>query len=128
MIELQTEFNFTLPRGLITSGGQIYRDGKMRLATALDEIESIHDPRVVENEAYLTVILLSRVITRLGEIKVVTPQVIEQLFASDLAYLEDLYMRFNSQENIVVGVVCPHCSTHFEMQVSPLESSEPNRM
>jgi len=124
MAEIQTEFTFILPRGYISPGGQIHQGGLMRLATALDEIEAIHDPRVVENEAYLPVILLSRVVTRLGDLTSVTPQVIEKLFASDLAYLEDLYMRFNSQENITVAVVCPHCSTHFEMQISPLESSE----
>ena len=124
MTELQTEFKFMLPRGYIASGGQLYQDGLMRLATALDEIEAIHDPRVVENEAYLPVLLLSRVITRLGDLFDVTPQVIEKLFASDLAYLEDLYMRFNTQENITVGVVCPHCNTHFELQISPLDRSE----
>jgi hypothetical protein len=124
MADLQTEFRFTLPRGLVASGGQLFQDGQMRLATALDEIEAIHDPRVVANEAYLPVILLSRVITRLGDLAEVSPQVVERLFASDLAYLEDLYMRFNSQENIIVGVVCPHCSTRFEVQVSPLDSSK----
>jgi hypothetical protein len=124
MTALQTEFDFTLPRGYLASTGQVYQDGQMRLATALDEIEAIHDPRVMENEAYLPVILLSRVIIRLGELTTVTPQVIEKMFASDLAFLEDLYMRFNSQENVILGVVCPHCSTHFEMQVSPLGSSE----
>jgi hypothetical protein len=92
----------------------------MRLATALDEIESIQDPRVQVNEAYLPVVLLSRVITRLGALESVTAQVVERLFASDLAYLEDLYMRLNSQENVVLSTVCPNCATRIEVQVSPL--------
>jgi hypothetical protein len=92
----------------------------MRLATARDEIESIQDPRVQENEAYLPVLLLQRVITRLGALPAVTPQVVEDLFASDLSYLEDLYLRLNSHEVVQVGAVCPHCSAHFRLQVAPL--------
>jgi hypothetical protein len=92
----------------------------MRLATALDEIQSAGDPRVQINEAYLPVVLLSRVVTRLGDLPAVTPRVIEGLFAADLAYLEDLYQRLNSPEGVVLGVVCPQCSTQFQLQVAPL--------
>ena len=117
---LQTEFAFTLPRGYLDGAGNLQRQGAMRLATALDEIESLQDPRVLENEAYLPVLLLQRVITRLGTLPAVTPQVVEGMFASDLSYLEDLYLRLNSHELIQVGAVCPHCSAHFRLQVAPL--------
>ncbi len=119
-MSIQTEFDFLLPRGYIDGAGQVQREGRMRLATALDEIESIQDPRVQANEAYLPVVLLSRVITRLGSLESVTPLVVEKMFASDLAYLEDLYMRLNSQEDIVLSSVCPNCSARIEVQVSPL--------
>ena len=87
---LKTEFEFRLPRGYLDTHGRLQREGVMRLALARDEIESLQDPRVQENEAYLPVLLLQRVITRLGELAEITPEVIENLFASDLAYLEDL--------------------------------------
>jgi hypothetical protein len=92
---LQTEFDFTLPRGYVDRDGNLHRAGVMRLATARDEIEPMRDPRVVDNEAYLTVILLSRVITQLGEVTQVTPKTVEGLFAADLAYLQDLYEAVN---------------------------------
>jgi hypothetical protein len=92
----------------------------MRMATALDEIQSLGDPRVEANEAYLPVVLLGRVVTRLGEISPVPPGVIEGLFAADLAYLEDLYQRLNWPQPVVLGAVCPSCSTQFQLQVAPL--------
>lgn len=92
----------------------------MRLATALDEIEAVQDPRVQANDAYLPVLLLSRVITQLGTLPAVTPQVVAGLFVIDLAYLEDLYQRINSPEQVAVGAVCPHCSAQFQIQVAPL--------
>jgi hypothetical protein len=121
---LQTEFDFVLPRGYLDSTGQVQRTGRMRLATALDEIDSLHDPRVQTNEAYLPVVLLSRVITHLGSLTSITPQVMEGLFASDLAYLEDVYMRFNSADAVIIEAVCPACSTRFQLQVSPLGVGE----
>jgi hypothetical protein len=114
------EIEFELPRGYVGSDGQIQRQGTMRLATARDEIEPLRDPRVQANEAYLAIILLSRVITRLGNLQAVTPEVVEGLFASDLAYLQDLYQRLNAPESVVVGAVCPNCSTQFQLQVAPL--------
>lgn len=119
-MSLQTEFDFVLPRGFIDPQGQVHRQGRMRLATALDEIDSMQDPRAQANEAYLPVVLLSRVVVQLGDLPGVTTQVIERLFASDMAYLEDVYMRLNTQENIHLGVACPHCSAKFEVQVAPL--------
>jgi len=115
-----TEFAFTLPRGYLDATGQLHRAGRMRLATALDEIQSVQDPRVQANEAYLPVLLVSRVLTQLGTLPRVTPEIIADLFVSDLAYLEDLYQRLNNPEPLVVGAVCPHCSGQFQLQVAPL--------
>jgi len=97
--ELRTEFTFVLPRGYKDENGTLHKEGAMRLATARDEIVPQRDPRVRDNEAYLTVILLSRVVTRLGSVAQVTPATIEGLFASDLAYLQRLYERFNSADD-----------------------------
>lgn len=120
VMSLQTEFEFMLPRGYLDSTGQLQRYGRMRLATALDEIESLQDPRVQVHEAYLPVSLLSRVVTQLGSLPSITPQVIAGLFAADLAYLEDLYERINNSEPITVSTVCPHCSERYQLQVAPL--------
>jgi hypothetical protein len=114
------DFEFELPRGFVDSEGQLHRRGTMRLATALDEIEPLNDPRVQANEAYLVILLLSRVVVRLGDLPAVTPQVIEGLFASDLAYLQDVYQRLNAPASVLVSAVCPHCSTQFQLQVAPL--------
>ena len=94
-MSLQTEFPFTLPRGYVDDHGTLHREGVMRLATARDEIEPLRDARVKENEAYLTVIVLSRTIVKLGTLSQVTPKTIEGLFSSDLAYLQDFYTRIN---------------------------------
>lgn len=90
-MSLQTEYPFTLPKGYVDGGGAVHRDGLMRLATARDEIEPLRDLRVQDNEAYLTVVILARVITKLGSLPSVNTNVIEGMFASDLAYLQDLY-------------------------------------
>ena len=92
---LKTEFEFNLPRGYVSDDGEEHQRGTMRLATAADEIEPMRDPRVRENDAYLTVIVLSRVITRLGTIKQINPAIIEKMFAADLAYLQDVYSIIN---------------------------------
>jgi hypothetical protein len=92
---LQTEFPFTLPRGYVDESGTLHREGVMRLATARDEIEPLRDARVKENEAYLTVIVLSRTMVKLGSLSQVTPKTVEGLFSSDLAYLQDFYTRIN---------------------------------
>lgn len=117
---MQTEWEFTLPRGYVDSAGQVQRRGTMRLATALDEILAVGDPRVQANEAYLPVLLLSRVVTRLGNLPAITPHLVEGLFAADLAYLEDLYLRLNSPERQVVAAVCPQCNSQFLLQVAPI--------
>lgn len=92
----QTEIDFELPKGYVDDGGTLHRRGTMRLATAADEILPLRDPRVQQNEAYLTVIVLARVITRLGSLPDVHTGVIEGLYASDLAYLQRLYEKFNN--------------------------------
>ncbi|MGH9936314.1 MAG: phage tail assembly protein [Blastocatellia bacterium] len=112
----QTEFEFTLPRGYLDQQGEPHRDGVMRLATAADEILPLKDPRVQSNPAYLVVILLSRVITRLGSLDAVNPKVIEGLFASDLAYLQDFYNRINGDGARAMRVLCPHCQQAFEVE------------
>jgi hypothetical protein len=120
MKAMQTEFEFTLPRGYVDAAGQAHQHGRMRLALALDEIESMQDPRVQANEAYLPIVLLARVVTQLGTLTAVTPHMIGGLFASDLAYLQDLYLRFNGMDQVAVNAVCPHCSAQFQLQVAPL--------
>lgn len=114
------EYEFQLPKGYVAPDGQVHRQGAMRLAMAIDEIEPLRDPRVQANEAYLIILLLARVVTRLGNLPAVTPEVIEGLFAADLAFLQDLYQRLNAPESVIVGAVCPNCSTHFQLQVAPL--------
>jgi hypothetical protein len=107
--ELRTEFPFTLPRGYVDRSGQIHRHGVMRLATARDELVPVHDDRVRENPAYLTVVLLARVITELGSLTDVHAGIIEGLFATDLAFLQDLYRRVNTEGHTKARVVCPAC-------------------
>lgn len=115
-----TEFTFTLPRGYReTLDGPLYRQGRMRLATALDEIQSVQDPRVQANEAFLPVLLLSRVI-ELDQIGKVTPEMVASFFVIDLVYLEDLYERINSPEEVTLDVVCPACQQQIQVQVAPL--------
>lgn len=104
----QTEFEFRLPCGYLDAEGTLHRDGVMRRATAADEILPLKDARVQKNEAYVIVILLSRVITRLGSVSAINPAVIENLFATDLAYLQGLYNRIN-QLSDDSGAACPHC-------------------
>lgn len=120
---LQTEFPFTLPRGYVDTDGNLHREGTMRLATAADEILPNKDPRVQANPAYLVVILMSRVITRLGDLQDVNPRVVEGFFASDLSCLQNLYNRINSDGDGKVRAVCPHCEQGFELEVSGLGES-----
>lgn len=115
---LRTEFPFVLPRGYVDGTGTVHRDGVMRLATAKDEIVPQRDPRVRENEAYLTVLLLSRVITRLGGLADVHAGVIENMFASDLAFLQDLYRRINQEGTSQAAIACPACKHEFAVDIS----------
>jgi len=113
----QTEFDFTLPFGFADESGDLHREGVMRLATAADEIMPLKDPRVRNNEAYLTVILLSRVVTRLGSLGQVTPKTIEGLYAADLAHLQELYNRVNRDGVAAMKASCPKCEHLFDVEL-----------
>lgn len=115
---LQTEFAFTLPCGYVDDRGELHRQGTMRLALALDEVEPLRDPRVQANEAYLSVLLLSRVITRLGDISPVGPAVVEGLFSADFAYLQSLYVQVNDWGAGLVETQCPTCGTRFALNIA----------
>jgi len=117
---LQTEFAFTLPLGYVDGEGNLHKEGIMRLATAFDEIAPLKDPRVHNNPAYLLIILLSRVITRLGTLEQINPKVIEGLFAADLAYLQDAYRRINENGHSLVRAQCPHCDKQFDLELTGL--------
>jgi hypothetical protein len=119
----QTEHEFTLPLGYLDGDGSLHRSGLMRLATAADEILPLKDPRVQGNPAYLVVILLSRVITRLDGVDPVTPQVVEGLYAADLAYLQDFYNTINQIQADRRPVTCPECRHTFELEVPSLGGS-----
>ena len=116
-VALQTEFTFRLPLGYVDAEGNLHRDGTMRLATAFDEIAPLKDPRVQSNPGYLLVILLARVITRLGTLEHINPKTIEGLYAGDLAYLQDLYQRVNAHGHDRVVTQCPHCEKTFDVEV-----------
>jgi hypothetical protein len=115
---LRTEFRFELPRGYVDSGGTVHRAGVMRLATGRDELVPLRDDRVRENPAYLTVVLLARVITELGTIDDVHAGIVENFFATDLAFLQDLYRRVNQEGHTRAAVTCPACSHEFAVDVA----------
>jgi hypothetical protein len=118
---MNTEFAFTLPRGYVDASGAVHREGVMRLATARDEIEPLRDAEVRRNEAYLAVLLLSRVVTRIGDVSDVTPAVIEELYAADFDHLQRLYERLNTDGEAVGAVTCPHCAQAFEVDLTDIE-------
>ncbi|MBD2251985.1 phage tail assembly protein [Nostoc parmelioides] len=115
-----TEFEFVLPHGLIDAEGTVHRQGTMRMATAYDEIAPLRDPRVQANPGYLVVILLARVVTRLGNLEQITPKTIESLFSTDFVYLQDLYQRINQNGHSRFHVTCPHCEGEFEVEPVPV--------
>jgi len=115
---LRTEFAFELPRGYVDEAGTTHLSGTMRLATARDELVPLRDDRVRDNPAYLTVVLLARVITRIGDITDVHTGTIESMFASDLAFLQDMYRRINSEGHTRAGVSCPDCGRQFVVDVA----------
>lgn len=121
---LQTEFPFTLPKGYIDADGNLHREGIMRLANAKDEIAPLQDPRVQHNSAYLVVILLSRVITKLGDLKDINPVVVENFFSADLAYLQDFYRRINTNGHSHTKVMCPECEKVFEVDETLLNGGQ----
>jgi hypothetical protein len=118
---MRTEVAFTLPRGYVDASGTVHREGTMRLATARDEIEPLRDADVRRNEAYLAVLLLARVITRIGDVVDVTPELVEGLFAADFDHLQRLYERLNTDGEAVGAVTCPHCAEAFEVDLTDIE-------
>jgi hypothetical protein len=120
---LQTEYDFILPQGYVDREGNLHREGTMRLATAMDEIAPLRDPRVRENQAYLVIILLARVVTRLGNVPTVSTYEIENMYSGDLAYLQRLYRQINEQGTTLVPVTCPECATPIDVDISRLGGS-----
>jgi hypothetical protein len=118
---MRSEVSFTLPKGYVDTQGTLHREGTMRLATARDEIEPLREAQVRDNEAYLTVLLLSRVVTRIGDVTEVTPGMIEELFAADFDHLQRLYERLNTDGEAVGSVTCPSCSHAFEVDLTEIE-------
>jgi hypothetical protein len=115
---LRTEFPFELPRGYVDESGTVHRSGVMRLATARDELVPLRDDRVRENPAYLTVVLLARVVTRIGRVTDVHAGVMESLFATDLAFLQDMYRRINTEGHTRAAVTCPECRHGFTVDIA----------
>lgn len=114
---LQTEHAFVLPAGYLDAEGTLHKQGTMRLATAADEIHPLKDPRVQNNVSYTPIIVLSRVITRLGNLEIINTGIIESLFVADLAYLQDLYNQINYPAQYQPKVTCPKCKHEFQTQV-----------
>jgi len=117
---LQTQFEFTLPRGYVDGEGNVHNRGVMRLATAMDEIAPLRDVRVAANQAYLTVILLSRVVVKLGNLTQINTSMIENLFAADLAYLQAFYRQINEEGTTIVKRRCPQCQQEIEIDLADL--------
>ena len=118
---MQTEVEFTLPRGYVDAGGAVHREGRMRLATARDEIEPLREVEVRQNQAYLSILLLARTITRIGNVTEITPELVEGLFAADFDHLQRLYERINSDGEAVGVVSCPSCAHEFEVDMTEVE-------
>lgn len=119
---LRTEIEFTLPCGYVDAHGTLHRDGAMRLATALDEVEAMGEARRRSNTAYATIALLGRVVTRLGGLPAVTPDVVERLFSADFVYLQELFLRTNDEPDAVVETECPTCGARFALDLSREEA------
>ncbi|NJO09462.1 MAG: phage tail assembly protein [Leptolyngbyaceae cyanobacterium SL_1_1] len=114
---LTTEFEFTLPRGLLDADS-LHRQGKMRLATGRDELMAQRDRRTTDYPGYLSLVLLSQVITHLGSLTQVTPEQLENLFTQDLAYLKEFYNRVNQQGDAQIPARCPQCGNSFEVELA----------
>ncbi len=115
---MNTIYDFELPRGYVDENGNVHKKGKMRLATAGDEISATRDPRVLSNPSYLTIVILSKVITEIEGLDVVNATRLEGLFTADLAFLQDMYQRINDVETPTMQVVCPHCYGSFSVPLN----------
>ncbi len=116
---LQTEYEFTLPKGYVDEEGNLHKQGIMRLAIAADEILPLKDPRVRNNPSYLTIIVLSRALTKLGDLPDINPRIIEGLFVEDLSYLQEFYRRVNGDGELSVKTTCAHCGEEVKVSFSP---------
>ena len=115
---MTTVFDFELPKGFVDRDGVVHKRGKMRLATAGDEIAATRDPRVLSNPSYLTIVILAAVITELDGVDVVMPSTVERFFTADLAFLQDMYQRINNVEPPTMKVVCPDCGKIHEVPIN----------
>lgn len=115
---MTTVFDFELPKGFVDQQGVVHKRGKMRLATAGDEIAATRDPRVLANPSYLTIVVLSTVITELEGLDAVIPSTVERFFTADLAFLQDMYQRVNNVEPPTMQAVCPDCGKIFEVPIN----------
>ena len=115
---MTTVYDFELPKGYVDSAGEVHKKGKMRLATAGDEISATRDPRVLANPSYLTVVVLSKVITELEGMEAIVPNIVERFFTADLAFLQDMYQRINNIDPPTMTVVCPDCGKTFEVPIN----------
>jgi hypothetical protein len=118
MTNIQTEFDFTLPRGLLDAEGNLHRQGVMRLATAKDEIIVQKNRAAEGNKVYAAIAILSQVIIRLGNITEITPDLLENLFSRDLAYLREFYNRINQHGDANIPVQCPQCQANFQVELT----------
>lgn len=123
-MSFRTEYEFELPRGYVDENGNLHRRGTMRLATAADEILPMRDQRVQQNPSYLTIILLARVITKLGDVRAVDTKTIEKMFTADLAFLQNFYREINETEKLSVRTTCPKCEHEHEVDISFLSEME----
>jgi len=119
-MNLKTEFEFELPMGFVDREGNLHKNGSMRLATAMDEITILNDMRVQSNNAYIVIVLLARVITNLGTLQSINTNVIENLFAADLTFLQEFYRQINENGSTRREFTCPHCQKAFELDLSTL--------
>lgn len=115
---MTTVYDFDLPRGYVDSNGNVHKRGKMRLATAGDEIGATQDPRVLSNPSYLTIVVLARVITEMEGMEAIVPNIVERFFTADLAFLQDMYQRINNVEVPKMTVVCPECGKTHEVSIN----------
>ncbi len=115
---METVYDFTLPKGYLDGNGELHKRGRMRLATAGDEISATRDPRVLSNPSYLTIVILSRVITEIEGVDSISATLIEKLFTADLAFLQDMYQRINDIEPPTLKAVCPTCGESFEVPLN----------
>ena len=115
---MTTVYEFELPKGYVDSNGEVHKRGKMRLATAGDEISATLDPRVLSNPSYLTIVVLSKVIVELEGMETIVPNIVERFFTADLAFLQDMYQRINDVEPPTMTAVCPDCGKTFEVPIN----------